>query len=156
MGVRSWIARENNGRKQRWDWAICVRFKSPGRQGGIGLFVRDPRVFVIQLLRWFGEPPGWESCPMLEMVLGFCWLLGLRACDFSSHLFFSHTSISFFFPDAGDQQNKKLGFDAACMYSQYEINPIPSHPIPFKSPPSSYLSEAYLTSSHHVGATCGL
>jgi len=95
MGFRSWIVRGKYGRKQRRDWAICVRFKSPGRQGGIGLFVRDPRVFVVQLLTWFGEPPGWESCPMLEVVLGFRWLLGLRACDFSSHLissFLTHLS----------------------------------------------------------------
>lgn len=88
------------GRKQRRDWAICVRFKSPGRQGGIGLFVRDPRVFVVQLLTWFGEPPGWESCPMLKVVLGFRWLLGLRAQGLRyliSSLLFSHIYLLFFF-----------------------------------------------------------
>jgi len=105
----------------RWDWAICTRYKSlccsathvVRRTSGLGI-LSNARGGVGVLLAARAQ--------------------GLRHL-ISSHLFFSHTSISFSFSDAGDQQNKKLGFGAACMYSQYEINPIPSHPIPSHSHP---------------------
>ncbi len=125
----------------RWDWAICTRSKSLCRSA-THVVRRTSGLGILSNAR------GGVGVSLAARAQGLRLLI-------SSHLFFSHTSISFSISDAGDQQDKKLGFGAACMYSQYEINPIPSHPIPFKSPPSSYPSEAYLTSSHHVGVTCG-